>query len=280
MKLSYHILLIALILTNCSFEEQNNIDLESTIKATVSIIPYVDLVKNIGGKYIEVSAMIPPGFSPHRFEPTLKQLDHLKKSDIYFKVGGAFLFEDIFINKQLSNIKNIKVVDCSEKIEIINNNPHIWLNPKNIELIVNQIYKTLAAFRPKLKEYFKIKRTTFMSRLDSIDLYIKSTLKNKTNRKLMVYHDAWIYLTKEYNLETIIIEKENKLPGAKDLKELIANAKKAGTNNSFSDPQFDPGPAQTIANELGIKFDYLDPLPENNLENFEEIARKLKTAIE
>ncbi|RJS87465.1 hypothetical protein CW704_02755 [Candidatus Bathyarchaeota archaeon] len=40
------------------------------IKAVVTILPQAEFVEKVGGERVQVTIMVPPGASPHTYEPT------------------------------------------------------------------------------------------------------------------------------------------------------------------------------------------------------------------
>ena len=74
------------------------------------------------------------------------------------------------------------------------------------------------------------------------------------NRKLVSFHDAFPYFAKHYGFELIgvILENPGQEPSAADLAALIQKVKAAGVPAVFSEAQFDPKLARTLAQEAGI----------------------------
>ncbi|HDI72733.1 MAG TPA: zinc ABC transporter substrate-binding protein, partial [Candidatus Altiarchaeales archaeon] len=58
----------------------------------VTILPQADFVEKVGGDRVRVTVMVPPGASPHTYEPTPDQLMEISKARIYFKVGSGVEF--------------------------------------------------------------------------------------------------------------------------------------------------------------------------------------------
>ena len=102
---------------------------------------------------VEVTVMVPPGASPHTYEPTPKQLFEVSEADIYFQVGSGIDFERLFMRKISEVNRQMLVVNCSEGIRIVNRDPHVWLSPINAEVMVKNIYRGLAAVNPENEEY-------------------------------------------------------------------------------------------------------------------------------
>jgi zinc transport system substrate-binding protein len=69
------------------------------INVVVSIQPQLEYVEKIGSEKITASAMIPPGASPHTYEPLPSQITSLATADIYAEVGSGVEFELAWLDK-------------------------------------------------------------------------------------------------------------------------------------------------------------------------------------
>lgn len=56
----------------------------------VSIAPQKYFVERVGGQLVHVSVMVPPGASPHVYEPKPDQMRTLAQAEIYFALGVEF----------------------------------------------------------------------------------------------------------------------------------------------------------------------------------------------
>jgi zinc transport system substrate-binding protein len=80
-------------------------------------LPQKDFVKAIGGDYVTVKELIPPGSSPATYELKPQDLIAIEEADIYFRIG--------YIPFEKANIENIKeanpslnIVDTSENVNL------------------------------------------------------------------------------------------------------------------------------------------------------------------
>ncbi len=262
---------ISLILFSCTQKEKIE---NEKIKTVVSILPYKYFVERIGEDLVEVETLIPPGASPHSFELNPAQLKAIQNSDIYFKVGGPFKFEKILLTKFEIDTSKITLANCSQGLEIFNGDPHIWLSPDNVRKISGQIHHELTSRFPQKTSEFQTNYEEFISELDSIDRVIKYDFAKLASNKFMVYHGAWGYFARHYNLEQIPFEAEGKSLKAGDYKAAIALAKKFNVKVLFADPHYDSSPVRSVADELKIAMEFMDPLPADYLKNLEDIHLK------
>ena len=99
--------------------------------------------------------------------------------------------------------------------------------------------------------------------LDDLDQLISET-KGKINKDAtyVVFHDAYQYFEKRFGIEVLgaLTVNPEVLPGAKQLAEIREVIEHESVNCLFSEPQFNPSIANTIAQDTGVKAAVLDPL--------------------
>jgi len=174
---------IAVVLV-CSLAAQSLISLEASnkIKVVVTILPQAEFVEKIGGERVQVIVMVPPGASPHTYEPTPRQLIEVSEADVYFQVGSGVDFELSFMDKIIEVNRDVLVVNCSEGIKIMNKDPHVWLSPRNAEIMVKNICNVLIQIDPENKEYYLKNLEAYLKELRALDEEIREILGNVTNR--------------------------------------------------------------------------------------------------
>ncbi len=147
--------------------------------------------------------------------------------------------------------------------------PHIWTSPSNVKIIAKNIYDELSKIDNKNKSYYKTNLTAFLKEIEQTDLRIKSLLKDTPKHsKFMVFHPAWGYFAKEYDLEQLTIESGGKNPKPKQIAYLIKEAKEENVKAVFTAPEFSTKTAEQIAKEVGapvIKVSPLNPQWSQNL---------------
>jgi len=256
---------------------QSSIALEASdkIKVVVTILPQAEFVEKVGDERVQVMVMVPPGASPHTYEPTPRQLIEVSKAEIYFQVGSGVDFELAFMNKIIDINSNMVVVNCSKGIKFINKDPHVWLSPMNVKRMVKNIYDALAKIDPENEDYYHKNMESYLKELDNLDEEIREILRNITNRRFMVYHPSWGYFARDYNLTQIPVEKEGKEPTARGLMALIDQARQLKMKVIFVSPQFDQKKAGVIAESIHGRIVFLDPLARDYVKNLRSVALKL-----
>ena len=245
------------------------------LRVVVTIPPQAEFVEKVGGEHLQVTVLVPPGANPHTYEPTARQMIEVAKAKIYFQVGSGIDLELTFTEKIVKINSGIIVINCSEGIQIVDRDPHVWLSPKNAKIIVKNIYKALVQVDPENKEYYRRNMESYLKELESLDEEIRRILENLTDRCFIVYHPAWGYFARDYNLTQIPVEKEGKEPTARGLMALIDQARELNKKVIFVSPQFDRRKAETIAENIDGKVVFLDPLAKDYVNNLRLVALKI-----
>ena len=260
---------IIFIITNIENTASNN--KKEKINIVVSILPQIDFAKSIGKDKVNVEAMIPPGFSPAAYEPSIEQLKKLSRADLYIKIGHI-----PFERSQMKKLKDLnskmKVIDSSRGIEIYNSDPHIWLSPKLVKIQIENICNALIKIDSENEDFYKKNKNEYLAELDSLDLELQDVFSKMQGKKILVFHPAFGYLARDYGFEQIAIEIDGKEPSAENLAKIIDIAKKENIKTIFVQKQFSQKSAEAIAMQINGNVVSLDPLAEDYIENLRRIG--------
>ena len=220
---------------------------------------------------MDVTLIVPVGVEPHDWEPTIKDVQKMQKSDLIIINGIGF---EHWIDKLDSTNYSGMIVDTSSGILIENNDighdehsnesgdPHIWLNPVYAKIQVQNIADSFSNLDPKNKKYYQSNAVNYLAQLDLLDSKIQNDLSH-CNSNFVAFHDAFSYFSNEYNLNQHTIISSNDPHGeatAKTLEKIISLARELNIKIIFSEENVDVRTAETIAHEIGGKVLVLSPL--------------------
>ncbi|MGS0765445.1 metal ABC transporter solute-binding protein, Zn/Mn family [Syntrophomonas curvata] len=268
--------MLALLLAGCRADKETSRQNSSggqtdKLIVFVSVLPQADFVKQLGGDKVEVNVMMPPGANEHNYEPDSGQLKALSKADLYVKVG-RLPFEDAWMERLTAANKDMLVVDSSNSIELVDDNPHIWLSPRLVKLQAKGITAAMVKLDPQNRDYYQQRNESFLKQLDSLDQEMAKLLQNVRGKSFLVYHPAWGYFARDYGLKEIGIEEHGKEPGAGEMSRIIDYAKQNHIKTVFASTQHSTRSAEAVAAELGGKVVVLDPLPADYVDNMRQVA--------
>ena len=137
---------------------------------------------------------------------------------------------------------------------------HFWLDPEIAKTIVKIVTRELSELDPTNASTYKSNSTKALNEINQLI----SDAKSKINKdaKYVVFHDAYQYFEKRFGVEVIgaLTVNPEVLPGAKQLAEIREVIEHENVNCLFSEPQFNPSIAETIAKDTGVKAAVIDPL--------------------
>ena len=246
------------------------------ILIAVSITPQSEFVESIGKDRVITITMIPIG-SSHNYDPCPKQLEDLSKAKIYMMLNSGEPFEEKYIQTFQQLNSKMKIIDCSKNLPLLiingKKDPHIWMSPKMVILMVKNIYDGLISIDPTNYKYYTLNKDIYIFKLENLDKQIEQILSSKNNRSFIVYHPAWSYFARDYNLNQISIESGGKEPTPQTMEELIINAKKSNIKIIFVQEQINKKVAESIAKEINGSIVSLNPMAKNYIENMEYMAK-------
>lgn len=236
----------------------------------VSIYPLKDIVEQVGGERIIVDYMIPPGASPHTFEPKPSDMKKLEKANIFFLIGGGFEFWADKIVRSLN--KKPRIIVLSRGLPLLKEelshqgrgeafDPHIWLDPIMVVSIVERIRDVLIDSDPSGKAYYAQRSEIFKREILKLHSRITKSAEGFRIREFVTFHSAWNYFSKRYSLRVIgiIEESPGKEASPMHIARIIEEIKKTKGKVVFAEPQFNPKAAEVIARETGARLFILDP---------------------
>jgi len=254
------------------------------IRVGVTINPYVEFVRKVGGDRVDVVVLVPPGADPHTFDLTPSAIKAVSDARIYFKVGAGLEFEVNWLGKLAELNPDMLIIDTSADIELIGSeghfDPHVWLSPKNAIKIVNSIFKGLAQIDPEGTALYKENQEAYIKELERLDTEVKEILSDLKTRVFVVHHSAWAYFARDYNLTQIALEEGGKEPTVEELIKIIEAVKAEGIKAIFAEPQFDIKQLEAITKELGVEIILVDPVYfEEYVTHIKNFALSLKEAL-
>jgi zinc/manganese transport system substrate-binding protein len=156
-------LAIALLGTACSSSSGGSGGSSGTIAAVGAENEYANVIQQIGGKYVKVTAIESnPNSDPHTFEasPSIAQL--VSSAQLVVQNGVGY---DTFMNKieAASPSSARKVIDVQSLLGLPDTtpNPHLWYKPTTMPAVAKELAKDMSALQPAHASYFQANLTAF-----------------------------------------------------------------------------------------------------------------------
>ncbi|MCW2254849.1 zinc transport system substrate-binding protein [Providencia alcalifaciens] len=256
-----------------------------------SIRPLAFIAAGIADGVTGTQVLLPDGSSPHDYALKPSDLKKIKQADLFVWVGPDM---EMFLDKPLkalppdkrlalaeqANIKPLLMTGKEEDEHGHNHadeanhdddhehhhhgeyNMHIWLSPEIAKKAALDIHERLVVLYPDQKEKLDVNLRKFNEKMTQNDKNIVNILAPVKNKGYFVFHDAYGYFEKHYQLAPLghfTINPEIQ-PGAQKLHQIRTQLVQHKAECVFAEPQFRPTVIESVAKNTGVKMGTLDPL--------------------
>jgi zinc transport system substrate-binding protein len=275
----------SLILTACSSTQETATPEETTEVATEKIqivagfYPLAFAAEGVAGDLAEVVSLAGPGVEPHDLELTPGDVAKINDADLVVYIPEFIPALDAVVK----TLDQSKVINATQGITLISGDshshegeeahseeeghsdesatdPHIWLNPSNMVLIGNSIAQALSALTSD--SAINENRSGFENALTTLASDYTAKLASCSIKALVVSHEAFGYIANAYGFEQVGISglSPEAEPSPARLAEVAKIAKAENATTIYYESLVDPKVAKTLADELKITAEMLDPL--------------------
>ncbi|MBC7961055.1 MAG: zinc ABC transporter substrate-binding protein [Vallitaleaceae bacterium] len=288
MKWKMMVLLMILVmgigtLCGCSSKNDNEtVTASHKLKVTTSFYAMYDFAKKIGGDSVLVTNLVPSGIEPHDWEPTPNDIVNLERAQVFIYNGdGLETWTDKILqtleNKDLIVVeasKDLALIESSDPAELLQYDPHLWLNPLLAKKQMEAIKNTFVKADPNNKDIYEKNYTANAEEMDRLDAQYKAAVATFSKKDIIVAHQAFGYLCEAYGLNQVAIEglSADFEPTPDKMVEIIEFAKANDVKTIFFETLVSPKVAETIAEEVGADTAVLNPIEGLNEEEMSQGA--------
>ena len=228
---------------------------DSRIVVMTSISTFNSFVEAVGGSHVRVQSLVPIGASPEDYQPTPQDEATLSQAAIFVENGAGL---ETWLAKTIANTgsSKLKVVVGTDGLPVKLGNPHLWMNPQFAKHYVNTIRDALVAYDPSNAPEYKANAAKYNATLDDLTKSIAAKINTipKSQRAMIVFHNAWQYYNDQFGIETLGFIENNpgQDPNPQQIAHLIDVAKARNLRAIFSEPEYSPKLAQQIAGNARI----------------------------
>lgn len=163
-------------------------------------------------------------------------------------------------------------------------NPHFWLSVPNAKHYVENARDALVEADPDGEQAYRQNAEEYLAELEDLDGYIREQVQSipEENRKLVTFHDGFPYFAQEYGFELVgvILQNPNAEASSREVAELTREVQEEDVPAIFTEPQFNSGLADTIAQEASVEvhpiyatFVQKGDIVEEDIDSYEEMMR-------
>lgn len=275
------------------------------VRVAVSVAPQADLVRRLGGAWVEVTVLVPPGAEPHAWEPSPRVVASLANADLYFALGHpAFPFESRLIASlgperrdelpvvTLSGVglggfrsavssgrtagrplpgEDLRRGDGHDHHSESVGDPHLWLSPRRVRDAMVRLADALEQADPAHAGEYRAHLAAFLEELEAVDRRLAAAADALPGRTFLTYHASWGVVAEDYRLEQVAVEHSGREPGPRRMVRVIDRARSEGLELVLVERGVSHRSAETLAEEIGGRLVEIDPLGEDWMEIMDEL---------
>jgi zinc transport system substrate-binding protein len=249
-----------------------------------TIHPLQQIVHELIGSNTVVYDLLPPGASPHTFEPTPGDVHRIESAAILFLIGPNL---DDWV-KKFPVRRTIEVLDLIpsdsliffEKFTAVHPStatveslspphahhrgvdPHFWTDPLLVKVLVANLADSLIALLPEQGQVIRENCAQFSRRLTNLDLKIRESLKPHRGKTFVQAHPFFNYYLRRYGLNSggIVEINPGVDPTARQIKNMIDRIRCEKIVAILTQPQLPDRAARLIAETTATPIVEMDPL--------------------
>jgi zinc transport system substrate-binding protein len=230
------------------------------VVATLTPLAYV--AEALGAGRATTHVLVPPGASPHLFQPRPGDVRRLAGADVLLSAGGGIDdWVDPLLAAAAPRVVWIRLdALAGSRSEA---DPHRWLDPLFVrDAVAPAVSAALVRSDPAGAGRYRAALEAFQQRLTALDGEIREILAGVPTRRFVAFHPAWRNFAARYGLEEIAVVQDfaAEEPTPRRIAYLVDAARATGTHALLLEPQLDPRVAQAIAGEFGGRTVLVDPL--------------------
>jgi ABC-type Zn uptake system ZnuABC Zn-binding protein ZnuA len=238
-------------------DDDGNSDRSTAVTAVATTAQLGDFVRNVGGDRVRVDQLLEADLDPHDYEPVPSDAESIVESDIVFRAGFDL---DQWLNDLVDNAGgDTPVVDVSTGIEgdQQNDDPHLWLDPSNVLVIVDNVAAGLSQVDPDGAETYSANAAQYKDEVMEMDKEIEDIFAScePSELKIVTNHDSLSRFADRYGLTVVGSVfpglETTAEPSAEDLAELIQLIEEEDVRAIFSESSVDTEVEKRIAEESG-----------------------------
>ena len=247
------IVFLVLALVSCSGGAAPDVLTTTTILA--------DVARNVAGDRLTVGSLLPAGTDPHSYQPVPQDATMVERTKVLVVHGSDY---EGFLQPLLDSAGREKnVIEASKGARLLSdeqgNDPHLWLDPNNVIVYVDNIREGLTQFDPDGADVYEANASAYIDHLTELDAWINGQVAQiePKRRVLVTNHEAFGYFAEHYGFIVVgaVIPgySSDSAPSAQQMADLIEQIKLHEASAIFLDASDNPDLAKQIAAETGVK---------------------------
>lgn len=251
-------ILLTIILSACGQNASSIGTADPVILTSTTFL--ADITRNIARDRVRVDSLLPISTDPHSYQPTPRDVARITDSKLLIINGAGY---EYFLESLLENAGGEReVVEASAGISVSEEadvDPHMWLDPNNVIIYVENIREALTHYDPEGAADYQSNADAYVAELKNLDTWIVQQVSQISveKRLLVTNHEALGYFAERYGfaIAGTVVESfsSSASPSAGQMADLIDQIRSSSAPAIFLDASDNGSLAEQIANETHVR---------------------------
>lgn len=288
-------------------------DADPKVRVVATVFPLADLARQVGGTHVEIVTLVPPGASPHSFEPSPRTRQALQDAQLVLSAGptDAFL-ADSMVPRAARHLRLADLVEGAAPAEQDHadhdhdaghdhaaepehehehghdhDDPHYWLNPFHMAELARQTGEALAEIDPANAEDYRARARNYADALARLGEEMRAAGQAMPRKAFIAEHPAFSVMAEVMGLEQIgsIQPVTGVARSPQQLQALVQQILERDVPAIYTEPQLPGRDAETLQREAAqrgrtVKVLVLDPLGNPDVEGRRTYLDNMRTNLQ
>ena len=241
------------------------------IKVIASITPLKSITESVGGDLVEVTSIARGNEDPHFVEVRPSFMMSIRSAKLYVSIGMSLDFWARPLIENARSSGDLQIVNCSTGIHVLGaptervtarlgdvhpeGNPHYWVDPYNVPIIVKNILTGLVAVDPDNAAKYQQNAKAFLEQLKKADEGWQKELAPYAGVKAITFHESWEYFAEHFKIDVRgqVEPKPGIPPSGSHTQEIINLVKREKIPLIIQEPYYPDAAPKLIAEQTGAK---------------------------
>lgn len=231
---------------------------DGPVNAVVTIAMIGDVVKNVGGPCVDVTAIMGAGIDPHLYEPSAADVQTFRDAEVIFFSGYSLegqlgdVLERFGEDKPTVAVSPASIDPASlfTVQDVYGIDPHIWMDASLWSRIAPTIAQTLGELRPDCAAQMTANAAAYQAQLAALHDWAKASIASipERQRTLVTAHDAFNYYGRAYGIGVEAIQGISTEAEASvaDIRATVDTVVEAGVPALFVETTINPRTVQSV----------------------------------
>ena len=250
------VLLLALVVVGCSTPRQAQRDSGDKVQVVTTFSTLNSFVEGVGGDRVSVQNLVPVGASPENYQPSPQDIAALSRAQLVVQNGAGI---EAWLQHTIASAQNgnMRLLVLSDGMPKIDHNPHLWMDPAYARDYVQKIRDALIGLDPAHKNEYESNAAGYDAQLASLQTWVAAQVQTipPRHRAMIIFHNAFDYYNRRFGIQTIGVIELNpgQDPNPAYIGNLVDLARAHQVRAVFSEPEYSPKLAQTLAKSAGVR---------------------------